>query len=114
MHTGRLIRKAQLTTLIPASGDVNSGGVDLFASGFKREYGTGGKVGVHSWCCEAGKSAHLLSKDDPAHGAQLTCFREMLGNELGPEFYFFTIDAAPAESVHVMTQSELTQYLISQ
>ncbi|NRA71506.1 MAG: hypothetical protein HRU24_10820 [Gammaproteobacteria bacterium] len=115
MHTGRLIRKAQLTTFIPATGDVNSGGVDLFAAGFKREYETGGKVGVHSWFDGiAGKAADSLSKDDPAHGAQLTYFREMLGNELGPKFYFFTINAAPAESVHVMTQSELTQYLISQ
>lgn len=113
MHTGRLIRNAQLTTVIPATGDVNSGGVDLFAAGFKREYDTGGKVGVHSWS-DGTTSAHLLSKDDPAHGAQLTYFREMLGNELGPEFYFFTIDAAPAESVHVMTYNELTQYLISE
>lgn len=112
MHTGRLIRQAQLTTNIGENGDVNSGGVDLFAAGFKREYTTGGKVGVHAWCCENGKSAHLLKKSDPAHGAQLTYFREMLGNELGPEFYFFTINAAPAESIHVMTQAELDKYLL--
>jgi hypothetical protein len=112
MHTGRLIRNAQLTTLIPKTGDVNSGGVDLFAAGFKREYVTGGKVGVHSWCCEKGKSAHLLSKDDPAHGAQLTYFREVLGKELGPEFYFFTINAAPADDIHIMSQDELIKYLI--
>jgi hypothetical protein len=113
MHTGRLIRNAQLTTLIPKNGDVNSGGVDLFAAGFKREYVIGGKVGVHSWCCENGKSAHLLSKDDPAHGAQLTYFREVLGKELGSEFYFFTINAAPADDIHIMSQDELIKYLIS-
>ncbi len=38
MHTGRLVRNAQLTTLIPADGDVYSGGVDLFAAGFERKY----------------------------------------------------------------------------
>lgn len=112
MHTGRLIRNAQLTTYIPATGDVNSGGVDLFAAGFKREYAAGGKVGVHSWCCVDGKSAHLLSKDSPEHGAQLTYFREILGKDLGPEFYFFTINAAPADNIHLMTQAELAKYLL--
>lgn len=113
MHTGRLIRHAKLTTVVKANGNINSGGVDLFAAGFKREYNNGGKVGVHSWCCVNGKSAHLLSKDDASHGAQLTFFREMLGNELGPEFYFFTLNAAPASDIHLMTESELNKYLIS-
>lgn len=113
MHTGRLIRQAKLTTVVPANGDINSGGVDLFAAGFKREYNKGGKVGVHSWCCVSGKSAHLLNKDDEAHGAQLTYFREILGKELGPEFYYFTINAAPASSIYIMTPAELIKYLIS-
>ncbi len=113
MHTGRLIRNAKLTTVVKANGDINSGGVDLFAAGFKREYNKGGKVGVHSWCCVNGKSAHLLSRDDAEHGAQLTFFRELLGDELGPEFYFFTLNAAPASDIHVMTQTELDKYLIT-
>jgi hypothetical protein len=113
MHTGRLIRNAQLSTFIPVNGDVNSGGVDLFAAGFTREYTAGGKVGVHSWCCVNGQSAHLLSKDAPEHGSQLTYFREILGKELGPEFYFFTINAASSDNIHLMTQFELTKYLIS-
>ena len=111
MHTGRLIRNAQLTTSITADSDVNSGGVDLFAAGLTREYQTGGKVGVHSWCCIDGKSAHLLAKEHSAHGAQLTYFREMLGKELGPEFYFFTLNAATFDNIHVMKIVELTKYL---
>ena len=87
--------------------------MDLFAAGFKRKYVVGGKVGVHAWCCEKGKSAHLLSKTDPAHGAQLTFVREMLGKELGPEFYFFTLNAAPASDIYIMTNDELKKYLIS-
>lgn len=113
MHTGRLIRKAGLTTLIPKNGDVNSGGVDLFASGAKRIYEKGGKVGVHSWCCTDGKDAGKLSKDDKAHGAQLTYFREMLGAKKGPEFYFFTIKAAPAKGIHLMTPQEMVKYTLT-
>lgn len=110
MHTGRLVRNAQLTTKIPADGFAYSGGVDLFAAGYQRVYEAGGKVGVHSWCCEAGKPANELKKDDPAHRAQLTFFREMMGLAKGPEFYFFTIDAAPFDDVHLMTLEEMTRY----
>lgn len=110
MHTGRSIRNAQLTTYMPSDGEAYSGGVDLFVSGFKRKYETGGKLGVHSWCCEAGKPADQLGKDHPGHGAQLTFFRELLGNELGPEFYFYTINAASFDNVHIMSEAELNKY----
>ena len=110
MHNGRLVRNAQLTTLMPADGEAYSGGVDLFISGAQRQYETGGKLGVHSWCCEDGKAANELSKDDPAHGAQLTYVREMLGAEDGPAFYFFTLEAAPFDGIHVMTEAELKKY----
>jgi hypothetical protein len=114
MHTGRLVRNAQLTTMVEATSNINSGGVDLYAAGFKRVYTEGAKLGVHSWCCTEGKPANELGKDHKGHGAQLTYFREMLGLELGPEFYFFTIEAAPHDTVHVMTQAELDKYLLKQ
>lgn len=110
MHTGRLIRAAKLTTLMPKGGLAHSGGVDLFAAGSQRIFQDGGELGVHSWCCLAGKDAGQLSKTDPAHGAQLTYFREMLGLDKGPEFYFFTINAAPAASVHKMKRAEMVKY----
>jgi hypothetical protein len=110
MHTGRLIRAAKLTTLMPKGSFAYSGGVDLFAAGSQRIFQDGGELGVHSWCCVAGKDAGQLSKTDPAHGAQLTYFREMLGLDKGPEFYFFTINAAPAASVHKMKRTEMVKY----
>jgi hypothetical protein len=115
MHTGRLIRAAKLATLMPANGEAYSGGVDLFAAGSTRTFTDGGVLGVHSWCCEKGKDASELDKNDPAHGAQITYFREMLGVEKGPEFYFFTINAAPADGIHKMTRAEMAEYnLITQ
>lgn len=111
MHSGRLVRNAKLSTLMPANGEAHSGGVDLFAAGYKRLYQAGGKLGVHSWCCVDGKHAGELSKDHEAHGAQLTYVREMLGVELGPEFYFFTLEAAPFDGIHLMTQAEIDKYL---
>ncbi|WDE14222.1 hypothetical protein [Thalassomonas haliotis] len=110
MHTGRLIRQAGLTTLMPADGEAYSGGVDLFAAGVERKYQAGGKLGVHSWCCSAGKPANELGEEHEAHGAQLTYFREMMGAEKGPKFYFYTINAAPFSGVHIMSEAELSQY----
>ena len=110
LHSGRLVRQAQLNTLMPKDGEAYSGGVDLFLSGQQRIYQDGGVLGVHSWCCVEGKSAHLLPKDHSAHGAQLTYVREMLGTSLGPDFYFFTLKAAPFNGIHNMTKAEITQY----
>jgi hypothetical protein len=113
MHTGRLIRAAQLTTLLPTDGEAYSGGVDLFAAGVERKYQEGGKLGVHSWCCVDGKTAGELGRDHAAHGAQLTYFREMLGVDKGPEFYFFTLEAAPFDGMHLMTLDEMVQYTLT-
>jgi len=113
MHTGRLIRAAQLTTQIPFNGEAYSGGVDLFTAGVRRIVEPRGIVGVHSWCCHNGKAANELSKDDPAHAAQVAYFREMLGDELGPQFYFFTINAANADEIHEMSEAQLTKYKLT-
>lgn len=110
LHSGRLVRQAQLNTLMPKDGEAYSGGVDLFLSGQQRIYEDGGVLGVHSWCCVDGKSAHLLPKTHSAHGAQLTYVREMLGDVLGPDFYFFTLEAAPFDGIYNMTKAEITQY----
>lgn len=112
MHTGRLIRNAQLTTKVAENSVIASGGVDLFAAGFNRIYTDGAFVGVHSWATSDGVEASKLDKNDALHGAQLTYFREMLGESLGPEFYFFTLNAAPFESIHQMTLAELEKYLL--
>jgi len=114
VHTGRLIRKAKLTTLVPKDSWVYSGGVDLFSAGSQRIYQGGAEVGVHSWCCtDDGKDAGQLSKDNKAHGVQLTYFREMLGAEKGPEFYFYTINAAPANKIHLMSVAHMVKYTLT-
>jgi len=109
MHTGRLVRSAGLSTYVPADGDVNSGGVDMFAAGTTRSVEQGGILGVHSWCCEDGVTADQLPREHPAHRAQLTYFREMLADK-GEDFYFFTLAASPFTSVHPMTREEMQRF----
>lgn len=109
VHTGRLVREARLATHVPSNGDINSGAVDLFAAGVTRSVEPGGILGVHSWCCENGVTGDNLPKKDPAHGTQLTYFREMLP-ETGVDFYFFTLQAAPFDNIHPMTRDEMTRF----
>lgn len=110
MHTGRLIRNAKLTTQVTATSRIYSGGVDLFTAGHRRLWEAGAVIGVHSWCCENDKPADELGRDHPAHGPQLAYFRDMLGTQNGPDFYFFTIESAPFDGIHEMSREELTRY----
>jgi len=110
VETGRLIRTAGYSTHLKSDSEIYSGGVDLFCSGLTRTRETGSKIGVHSWCCYEGQTADQLPENSPGHNSQLAYFREMLGSTNGPNFYFFTINAAPFDGTHLMTDAEITQY----
>ncbi len=111
LHTSRLIRQAGWTTWLPANGDISSGGVDMFLAGRERVIEPGGFLGVHSWGSSDGDVvAAELPEDHPAHRAQLAYVTEMLGPDVGPDFYFYTLDAAPAASIHRMTDDEVETY----
>lgn len=115
VETGRLIREAGLTTVVPADGEIYSGGVDLFAAGTTRIVEPGGVVGVHSWCCAPdNRTAAELDVDDPAHDSLIAYLTEMLGDEVGRDFYYFTIGSAPFDGIHEMTAAELARYLLTE
>lgn len=108
VETGRLIRAAGLATHVPADGAIYSGGVDLFVAGAERTAAAGATVGVHAWCCgPAGRSAEQLTQSSPEHRSQLDYFSEMLGPELGPAFYFFTLQSASFDEMATMSRAEM-------
>jgi hypothetical protein len=110
VHTARLIRDAGWTTWVAANGDISSGGVDMFTAGVERYLEAGAFVGVHSWAGDDGSVGSDFPEDDPAHRSQLEYFRAMLGDEAGPEFYFYTLEAAEASSIHRMSIEEISTY----
>ncbi|MCY4067836.1 MAG: hypothetical protein OXE79_01835 [Acidimicrobiaceae bacterium] len=115
VETGRLVREAGLVTVVPADGEIYSGAVDLFAAGVARFVEPGGVVGVHAWCCAPdNRGADELDADDPAHEHLISFLTEMLGDELGREFYFFTIRSAPPDGIHEMTANEVAHYLLTE
>jgi hypothetical protein len=107
--TGRLIRDAGFTTWIPAHGVVASGGVSLFCAGNKRVIEEGAQLGVHAWSIPMSEVDPIeLPREHQAHRKSLGYYREML--DKGEQFYFFTLDAAPFESVHWLTAEEVSKF----
>ena len=102
------IRKHGIATYIPADGVVASGGTDMFLAGIKRSIGEGAKLGVHSWA-DASKTAREYGKSEQVHQPYLKYYREM---NIPEEFYWYTLDAAPAEDIHWMTPEEIKQYQV--
>lgn len=103
----RLVRKAGLNTFVPADGMIASGGTDFFCAGVKRTIEDGAEIGVHSWAGDGVSNANKLPKDHPEHQKYIDYYNEM---EIPEAFYWFTIKAAPAESIHNMSRTELVEY----
>lgn len=103
----RLVRAAGLHTHVPADGEIASGGVDFFLAGVERTVEEGARLGVHSWGGEPGQDGDSVPKDDPQHNLYLDYYAEM---GTPAEFYWYTLEAAPASSIHWMSSAEITQY----
>ncbi len=105
----RRVRDAGFTTVVPANGMVASGGTDLFLAGKNRILEAGACIGVHSWSdgINEGKD---VPQSDPQHQMYLRYYREMGVDE---NFYWFTLEAAPAQGLHWMNAGEAETYGMS-
>lgn len=105
------IRSKGLNTHVPAFGLIASGGTDLFAAGVKRTADKGAHIGVHTWATDNRfgnvETGAELSKKHPVHKPYLKYFKKM---GIPEAFYWFTLDAAPEDEIHWMSESELIQY----
>jgi len=106
-EVGRMLHEAGIATCVPSTGMIASGGVDFFLAGSSRSVGAGAQVGVHSWSAGAGMSGADLSPDDPEHDLYLDYYADI---GISEDFYWFTLDAAAANSIHWMTAEEMVEY----
>lgn len=102
----RVVRQSGFDTIVPAEGMVASGGTDLFLAGNQRILEPGACVGVHSWG-GPGPAAASLPKDHSEHIKYLDYYREM---QVDASFYWFTLEAAPAELMHWMSAKEADKF----
>ena len=105
---GRALREVGMTTYLPREGMVASGGTDLLLAGARRIVECGALVGVHSWAFGP-VGGNELPRDDPRHRFYLDYYREI---DIPEAFYWFTLEAAPPDSIHWMTEDEMAHYRV--
>lgn len=110
MEGARLIRRLGLNTHIAPTGYVLSGGVDLFLGGVNRTIGAGAGVGVHAWSDGSLTRAENLNIADPVHAVYVNFYLEMGVPE---RFYWFSLDAAPAERVYFLSPEETYDFKLA-
>ncbi|NAS32516.1 hypothetical protein GTQ40_16155 [Flavobacteriaceae bacterium R38] len=102
------INKSGLTTKVNAYSHIASGGTDFFLAGKQRIVEEGAVIGVHSWGGGA-VAATDLPKDDPSHEKYLDYYKIV---NIPTDFYWYTLQAAPANGMHNMTKDEIEKYKI--
>ena len=97
------------------NGEIASGGVDFFLAGVQRTKGTNTKIGVHSWAGD-GSTATDFPVGHANHLPYINYYISVgFTQQQAEDFYYFTINAAPANSIHWMSDTEITAYnLITQ
>jgi hypothetical protein len=113
LEVARMIRKAGISTHVPADGSVRSGGVELFLAGLKRTYEKGAQFGVHSWIDEDGMQASDVTANDPINAAYIGYYQEVgLPPHTARAFYAFTNQTA-FNDIHYMSEQELARFQIA-
>ncbi|MGJ8628358.1 MAG: alpha/beta hydrolase [Sulfitobacter sp.] len=100
------VRELGLNTHLKADSEIYSGGVDLFLAGVNRTMQRGAVIGVHSWA-DGFRDGIEYPRDSPEHALNRDYIEDMLGDDA---FYWFTLQAAPANGIHLMTDAEIRRF----
>lgn len=93
------------------NGEIASGGVDFFIAGIQRTKGSNTTISVHAWAGDNGVTATDFSPGHPNHLPYINYYVSVgFTQQQAEDFYYFTINAAPANSFYDMTEAEITQY----
>jgi len=100
------IRHQGYNTVLPSGGTVASGGADFFLGGVKRAIQDKFEYGVHSWGGPDGEGSSF-PREHHVHEQYIQFYRE-LGIDVS--FYWFTLESASADDIHLMTRSEMDDF----
>ena len=106
VQTCELLHLNDINTIAKSYSEISSGGVDLLISGVSRTIETGAQIGVHSWSA-GNKEGIDYPVDSDEHKIFLDLFEAI---EMDTAFYWYTLRAAPADSMHWMTEEEIEFY----
>ncbi len=107
---GQKVYAKQMEIHILDNGEIASGGVDFFLAGALRSKGANTRIGVHAWS-DGNMSATDFPVGDENHLLYINYYASIgLSQQEAENFYYFTINAASADSIHWMTDNEILQY----
>jgi Ca2+-binding EF-hand superfamily protein len=106
LRAAAVVRRFGFTTLLRRQSTIASGGTDFFLAGKQRVVEAGALLGIHSWG-GPGFEGQDVPRDDPQHRLYLDYYEEM---GIPAEFYWRTLEAAPADGIHWMTEPELERF----
>lgn len=109
------VHELKINTHLMDNGLMASGGVDFFLAGIERTSGMNTKIGVHSWAGMDDKGKNISATDFPVgHAYHLPYINYYVSvgftQKEAEDFYYFTINAASAESIHWMSDAEIMKY----
>ena len=106
----RMIRRAGISTHVPARGSVRSGAVELFLAGVTRTAHPDAEFIVHSWMDENGREANDYPASDPVHAEYLDYYREMgVSAPVAKAFYALT-NSVPFSDQLRLSRSDMARF----
>jgi hypothetical protein len=107
----RAVRRAGLTTHVPAGGSVRSGAVELFLAGVTRSAHPSAEFGVHSWRDEDGLEARDFAQDHPVHREYLDYYREMGLDDAKARAFYSMTNATGFDAVRYLTKADMARFV---
>ena len=110
LEAARMVAERDITTVIGRYSFIASGGTDFFLAGRRRVMERGAQVGVHSWE-DSGGVATDYPRGHEYHQLYIDYYRKIgWSQKQAEDFYYYTIESAPADDLHLMSEAELLQY----
>lgn len=106
LRAALFVRQHGLKTRIGSEGMIASGGTDFFLAGAQRDVEAGAHIGIHSWG-GGDLGGDKIPRDAPEHQPYLQYYRAI---GITDAFYWRTLEAAPPEGIHWMTEAEINEY----
>ncbi len=110
LQLARMVRRAGISTHVPAHGSVRSGAVELFLAGVRHTADDGAEFVVHSWMDEDGLEANDYPPSDPVHAEYLNYYTEMgVPADTARKFYAMT-NSVPFDSQLALSRADIQAY----
>lgn len=110
LQLSKVVYQRNMSIHLMDDGLIASGGTDFFLAGRIRTKGSNTRIGVHSWS-DGSNEATDFAVGHENHLPYIEYYVSVgFTQQEAEDFYYFTINAAPAADIHWMTDQEIEQY----